>query len=270
MYCYRSKVNSRLFQWATNEGAEKAPLLFETKKVAQQFGTKVLQALPGGRKQWRLEQTEKLQPCWVCESIEDGKTRFRWEGNVSRKNLEWKIRHPEGLGALEQECREVFESVGKYIRSTYEQWELGFMYDEHPDQELALWRQIGDAHRRYMIDHPDADPARIAALLATIPSGSTRSDTEAVRSYYTGPIKPFVIEKPTPQQMELMIHPNLAAAIPSGELRELIVEWTEKAMRKECDTEQVVVWTAYGEIVIFWDWEKRQVLAALKTDLPGQ
>ena len=143
------------------------------------------------------------------------------------------------------------------------------MYDENPDKELALWRQIGEDHRRYMADHPDADPVKIASLLASISMGSTEPETEAIRPYFTGEIKPLTVEKPTPEEMRFTAHPNLVAAIPKGELRNLVTEWTQKAMRKECDTEQVVVWTQYGEVVILWDWEEKEVLATFKADIPG-
>ena len=70
--------------------------------------------------------------------------------------------------------------------------------------------------------------------------------------------------------MQFTAHPNLVAAIPKEELRQYRdLSGQLKAKHKECNTEQVIVWTQYGEVVIFWDWEKKEVLATFKADVHG-
>lgn len=157
--------------------------------------------------------------------------------------------------------------VGKLTGPSYEKWELDFLCEEHPDRELAVWRSIGEALKAYMADHPEADPQHIIGLLLTVSNGSKEGDAEKVLPYYKGPITPLELGEPQSEEMQFTASKPLAAAIPADELRKLVQEWTEKAMHKECDTECVTVWTKYGDVMIAWDWEKKEVLAGFKSDV---
>lgn len=270
MYCFRSKQDLRILEWgAMGEGVatQRAPLLFANKELAEEFAGRMMK---GERRHYKLEQTQGMVPCWYYEGVEDDKPQYCWHGPVELANIDSKrrIRHPDGLGPeLEKECREVWELVGKLARPSYEQWEFGFLCDEHPEKELAVWRSIGEALNAFMADHLEADPQQIMRLLLTVAGGSKEAGTEEVLPYYRGLITPLVLGEPKPEEMQFTASKPLAAVIPADELRKLVQEWTEKAMHKQCDTESVTVWTKYGEVMIAWDWEKKEVLAGFKSDV---
>lgn len=270
MYCFRNKQDLRILEWGAMDdglGTQRAPLLFTNKDLAKEFAERVMK---GQRRHYKLEHTQSMVPCWYYEGVEDDKPRYCWHGPVDLVNIDSKrrIQHPEGLGPeLEEECREVWELVGKLIRPIYEQWELDFLCDEHPERELVVWRSIGEALKAYMADHLEADPQQILGLLLTVAGGSKEAGTKELLPYYKGPITPLRLGEPKPEEMQFKASRSLAAAIPTDELEELVQEWTEKAMCKECDTESVTVWTNYGEVMIVWDWENKEVLARFKSDV---
>jgi hypothetical protein len=66
--------------------------------------------------------------------------------------LDGPIRHPELSPFLLGIIGWTYRVVGRYVRPTLEQWELGFMRDMHPDREVAIWHRLAFAfvtyHRR--------------------------------------------------------------------------------------------------------------------------
>ena len=49
------------------------------------------------------------------------------------------IRHDSLPPELLEHVRAVFDVVGPYLNTTLEQFEIGFMRDMHPEDEVAIW-----------------------------------------------------------------------------------------------------------------------------------
>ncbi len=83
------------------------------------------------------------------------------------------IRHPEGLTPFQVEwMRALYKRVGHYMYPAFEQWELGFMRDTHPEMEIMIWEAIARVYEFYVGKHPDCDPKDSMLRIAAISSGN--------------------------------------------------------------------------------------------------
>jgi hypothetical protein len=69
-------------------------------------------------------------------------------GSVQHESLP-----PEMLETLKL----LYDSVGRYMDPTREQWELGFMRDANPGREMATWSKIAFAWREYHLRYTGGD-----------------------------------------------------------------------------------------------------------------
>ena len=88
------------------------------------------------------------------------------------------IRH-EALDPADQAiARFTFERLGHFQCPTFEQWELGFLRDAHPDRELMLWLRASIAFARYLETHTQANVKKvhrdIVSLLVANPPETPR------------------------------------------------------------------------------------------------
>jgi hypothetical protein len=80
---------------------------------------------------------------------------------------------PEMLKQIEA----IFDVIGSYIGMTLEQFEIGFMRDVHPEDEVALWSSITAAWLAYHEKHlgdvtlPDEEERSLLAALIAISAG---------------------------------------------------------------------------------------------------
>lgn len=72
---------------------------------------------------------------------------------------------------LLEQIRAVHELVGPYLGTTLEQFEISFMRDTHPEDEVLIWCSITAAwlayHEEYLGDEllPDEDEKKLLAAL---------------------------------------------------------------------------------------------------------
>ena len=59
------------------------------------------------------------------------------------------IRHESLSDELLERIRVIFKLIGPYLDMNLEQFELGFMRDAHPDNEVAIWARIAAAWHTY-------------------------------------------------------------------------------------------------------------------------
>jgi hypothetical protein len=71
-------------------------------------------------------------------------------------------------------CAYTCKRVGKYIQPTLERWELGFMKDTHPLQELAFWVRACLVLERIQPKDPGAFVRKLC--IASIGSGTWPAD----------------------------------------------------------------------------------------------
>ena len=101
------------------------------------------------------------------------------------------IRHKKGLTPLLEElARVLFSKVGHLCYPTFEQWELGFMRDLHPWQEILIWENIARTYDLYVTEHPEAvSSKKIVGTIASIstghvPQNATETENE-LRNLFT-------------------------------------------------------------------------------------
>jgi hypothetical protein len=83
------------------------------------------------------------------------------------------IRHKEGFSPLLEEiARFLFAKVGYLVYPTFEQWELGFMRDLHPWQEILIWENIARTFDLYLAKHPEAaNNEQVVGSIVSITTG---------------------------------------------------------------------------------------------------
>ncbi len=76
-----------------------------------------------------------------------------------------------------EQIRAVYDVFGPYLNTTLEQFEIGFMRDMHPENEIAVWCSITAAWIAYHEQHlgnemlPDEDEKKLIAALISISTG---------------------------------------------------------------------------------------------------
>lgn len=269
MFCYRHKATQRLAQWETQIGETKvkAPIIFETRDAANDFKTKVMQ---GYAKDWKLKQIEKSYPCFIYE----GDGHWRYEGYspakniINKMNLYGPFRHEALSEADDALCRKLYQSLGKIIFTSYEQWEANFLRDQHPSDELELWASIDDAYHRYMASHPTSDPKQAILALISVCSGGKGEGLEEVASYYKGRVKPMIIE---PCVRKYKIQPTVSRSarqlMPVERLAPLIRAEAENATQTKPYHRHTRVDVEGGTLILLWDWVELTVAVVTTQDL---
>lgn len=76
-----------------------------------------------------------------------------------------------------EQIRAVYDVIGNYVSTSLEQFEIGFMRDANPVDEVAIWCSITAAwlayHEQYLGDEllPDEDEKKLLAALISISTG---------------------------------------------------------------------------------------------------
>lgn len=211
MYAIVNRQNRRLGIYEMPDGSQRGPVFFRSLRDAKWFS----RMLPG--RDWKPKSldAEGMKTAvdvygegrfkWMM-SMRDGKVAFTLVQAVSLSEAKnalgqarMPLRHESLPPELETLCRKTFESVGKFRRPTYEQWELDFLRDTHPESELAIWKEIGAALRAWGEKHPGGDMKLASHLLAMISTGMVgRENLPAeyadLPDYYGGLIAALVLE----------------------------------------------------------------------------
>jgi len=80
---------------------------------------------------------------------------------------------------LLEQIEAAYETVGPYLATTLEQFEIGFMRDTHPERGVAKWSNVAAAWDSYHEKHlgglirPEAEEQKIVGALVAISSGIT-------------------------------------------------------------------------------------------------
>jgi hypothetical protein len=87
------------------------------------------------------------------------------------------IRHGSLPHEMLEQIKAIYDVIGKYLSITLEQFEIGFMRDMHPDDEVALWCSITAAwlayHKKFLQDEvlPDEEEKKLIGALIAISTG---------------------------------------------------------------------------------------------------
>ena len=94
------------------------------------------------------------------------------------------IRHGSLSDELLELVRSIYDIVGPYLDTTLEQFEIGFMRDMHPEDEVVIWSSITaawvDYHKQHLDDEllPEEDEQKLLAAMVVISTGV--EDVEAL------------------------------------------------------------------------------------------
>ena len=77
-------------------------------------------------------------------------------------------------------ARFTYKKIGRLFQPTFEQWELGFLRELHPNRELALWVRMAYGLERYLARHPDEDERNVFKDLVSLSVGNA-ADTRRKR-----------------------------------------------------------------------------------------
>ena len=78
---------------------------------------------------------------------------------------------------LLEQISAVYEVIGPFVSTSLEQFEIGFMRDMHPEDEVAIWCSITAAWIAYHENHlgnellPDEDEKKLLGALLAISTG---------------------------------------------------------------------------------------------------
>ncbi len=87
------------------------------------------------------------------------------------------IRHGSLPPEMLERIKGVYDLLGQYLNTTLEQFEIGFMRDMHPEDEVALWCSITAAwlayHEKFLGDKTltDEEERRMLGALIAISAG---------------------------------------------------------------------------------------------------
>ncbi|MEZ5944925.1 MAG: hypothetical protein R3C18_26370 [Planctomycetaceae bacterium] len=76
-----------------------------------------------------------------------------------------------------EQIRTVFDVIGNYVSNSLEQFEISFMRDANPADEVAIWCSVTAAWIAYQEEHlgdelrPDDDEKKLLAALISISTG---------------------------------------------------------------------------------------------------
>jgi len=97
---------------------------------------------------------------------------------IDPKNLRpGPIRNEALSPELIEQIRAVYDVIGSYVSTSLEQFEIGFMRDADPEDEVAIWCSITAAwlayHEQHLDDEllPDEDEKKLLAALISISTG---------------------------------------------------------------------------------------------------
>ena len=94
------------------------------------------------------------------------------------------IQHESLSDEILEQVRSIYDFVGPYLDTTLEQFEIGFMRDTHPEDEVIVWASITaawiDYHKQHLDDEllPEEDEKKLLAALLAISTGV--EDVEAL------------------------------------------------------------------------------------------
>ena len=115
---------------------------------------------------------------------------------------------------LLERLRQIWAYLGPFDKSafTFEQFEIDFLRDCHPEREIKVWEAMATVHREYMDRRPKADPKKVFAQVMLASNGrhdgSQMGQWIIKRIKRLGGIVPLVIsgsQFPVPQSQPLTL-----------------------------------------------------------------
>jgi hypothetical protein len=89
------------------------------------------------------------------------------------------IRHKALTNKQLERVRLIYACLGPFIETPFEQFELNFLRDMHPEREIKIWSCIALAHQKFLKQKPDASEAEVRQAftgLLLISMGATKPD----------------------------------------------------------------------------------------------
>jgi hypothetical protein len=122
------------------------------------------------------------------------------------------IRHRELPAALVERVRKLEESFAEVYPATHEEWLDGFMRDENPEHEIAIWEHMASAYDQFLnAGSFDTDARREMLGLLLTRSGTadvepllgnlkhlTKDEARSLLTLYEMTPEPVIVDKTEP------------------------------------------------------------------------
>ena len=123
-------------------------------------------------------------------------TKMMRVSDIQKHGLRHHSLPPELLSAI----AEVHKYAAVYVGGSLEQWEIDFMRDEKPEEEVELWQRIIDCHKRYLAQYKTHDAKNVFRYLLGVSMGSVPKKPDwlykSVKRFAGASIvKPFVLTR---------------------------------------------------------------------------
>jgi hypothetical protein len=87
------------------------------------------------------------------------------------------VRHESLTDEQNETIRQIHEILSPYLNTSFEQFELSFLQDLHPERKILIWTLIAHAHQRFRAEFPsatDGDAKSALKVLLLISTGTSR------------------------------------------------------------------------------------------------
>jgi len=111
---------------------------------------------------WLWPRKIKVRDAKTCKLIEVDADSIK-TGPIRNKSLS---------DDLLQQVRAIHSTIRDVYDVTLEQFEIGFMRDAHPEQEVAVWQRIADAYRKVLAAEPTFDRKMVLRTLLAYSMGA--------------------------------------------------------------------------------------------------
>jgi hypothetical protein len=84
-------------------------------------------------------------------------------------------RHESLQPELAERAEKLFARIGSMLQPTMEKWLDGFLCDQNPDREIAIWERIADVADKLWVEQPrqfsNLDRKKLTTVIIAISSG---------------------------------------------------------------------------------------------------
>jgi hypothetical protein len=115
------------------------------------------------------------------------------------------FRHEQLTFEQRKLARHIYESCGHYYYSSFEQWEMEFLRDVHPDQELHLWHAIAQSFERLRLMHPNMEERKLLGQVLRCATGGTLTQSPEIPDIYISVCKEIATKRDAVVGVDKMI-----------------------------------------------------------------
>ena len=95
-----------------------------------------------------------------------------------------RLQHESLTPEQEDLARHIYDACGHLVYPTFEQWELGFLRDSNPVQELTLWAIIANTLAQLGPMYPEDEPEQLLGEIVAYSTGGKPTKYPEIAKIY--------------------------------------------------------------------------------------